>query len=212
MSFDEAVSSAMVSDALDAIGLRDCALSPNLMSLSAPGGVVGRAATVQFAPAGDVDPEEPYDAMIDFIDGLQEGDVAVVATTGNAASACWGELFSAAAKGGGAVGVITDGYARDLDRIRAVSFPVFAAGTRPVDFKGRMRVIERGGRVLIGGVVARPGDTVVADADGAVVVPAEALVDVQRIANERAGRESTVLAELLAGSDLREVWVRHGIL
>jgi 4-hydroxy-4-methyl-2-oxoglutarate aldolase len=172
MSFDDAASSAMVSDALDAVGVRNCALLPPLAPMSVPARVVGRAATVQFTPAGDPDPGEPHEAMIDFIDGLTADDVAVVATTGNAASACWGELFSAAAKGGGAVGVITDGYVRDLDKIRAVGFPVFAAGTRPVDFKGRMRVIERGGRVVVGGVVARPGDTIVADADGVVVVPA----------------------------------------
>lgn len=212
MSFDDAVTSAMVSDALDAVGIRDRAMDPAVMRLSGPTRIIGTAATIQFAPAGDVDPADPYGDMIDAIDGIAPGQVVVVATGGSEASAYWGELFSAAATGRRAAGVVTDGYLRDLDRIRALDFPAFAAGTRPVDFRGRMRVVERAGRIEVGGVVLDAGDTIVADSDGVVAVPARAMAEVARIANDRALRESTVLAELLSGAGLREVWERHGIL
>jgi regulator of RNase E activity RraA len=67
-------------------------------------------------------------------------------------------------------------------------------------------------KVKIGGVEIAPGDLVVADDDGVVVVPAAHEHTVISFARERARGESTVLQELLAGSTLRDVWTRHGIL
>ena len=102
MSFDEQVTTAMVSDSLDAAGRRGQVLPASIKPLIPNSRIVGRARTVQFAPAGDVDPARPYDDAIDFIDSLGPGDVAVVATAMSTVTAFWGELFSAAAIGRGA--------------------------------------------------------------------------------------------------------------
>ena len=93
-----------------------------------------------------------------------------------------------------------------------LGFPVFARSRRPIDFRGRMKLSESGGIVEIGGVTIAPGDLIVADDDGIVVIPAEQEELILDFARERAKGESSVLEELLEGSTLREVWTRHGIL
>ena len=147
-----------------------------------------------------------------FIDSLGAGSVALIATGGDDRTAYWGELFSAAAKGHGAAGAICDGPVRDVPRIRALGFDVFAAGSRPVDFRARMQVVSAGGTVRCGGVLVVPGDLVVGDDDGVVVVPASVESETLRRAVERASAERTVLAKLLGGASLREVWDRWHVL
>ena len=79
---------------------------PGILPLVKGSRLFGRASTVQFVPT-NVDSDRPYDDAISYIDALNTGDVAVLATGGNLSSAYWGELFSAAAIGRGAVGVVT---------------------------------------------------------------------------------------------------------
>ncbi|NUR84098.1 MAG: RraA family protein, partial [Nonomuraea sp.] len=138
--------------------------------------------------------------------------VIVVATGGSARSAYWGELFSAAAKGRGAAGMVCDGYARDRAKVLALDFPVFALGTRPIDYRARMRVVAVQEPVTCAGVRVVPGDLVVAEDDGIVAVPGTVEAEVVSAANARARAESDVLTDLLAGASLREVWQRHRIL
>jgi len=75
-----------------------------------------------------------------------------------------------------------------------------------------MKIVESHVPVKIGGVTFSPGDLVMADDDGVVVVPQEHEIAVVTFARERARGESTVLQELLGGATLREVWTKHGIL
>ncbi|WP_206681717.1 RraA family protein [Actinomadura sp. J1-007] len=139
-------------------------------------------------------------------------EVAVVATGDSARSAFWGELFSAAAIGRGAAGIVTDGCLRDSPKIAALGFPAFARGRRPLDYRARMRVVARAQPVVLGGVTIRPGELVMADDDGVAVVPASVEEQVLARARARVETESTVLEELLAGDGLRTVWERHGVL
>lgn len=209
---DSKIAVAMISDALDLIGHRNQTLNLKLHGVKPGLRAIGYARTARFVPTDELDPAKPYDAAIDFIDGTKPGDLIVIATDSSNASAFWGELFSAAAKGRAAAGMITDGNVRDVEKIRAVDFPAFARSTRPVDFKGRMVLDASDLEVSIGGVKIAPGDLVAADDDGVAVVPKDAIDQVLEAARARARAESVVLEELLAGSTLREVWTRHGIL
>ena len=112
----------------------------------------------------------------------------------------------------GAVGVITDGNLRDTPKIIGLGFPAFSPSRRPIDYRARMRVAETGTPVIVGGVTIEPGDLVLADDDGAVVIPRAAEDAVMALARARAHAESTVLNELLAGESLSTVWDRHHIL
>ena len=209
---DQGITAAMMSDACDRAGLRHQVLDASLSPLVPGSRLAGFARTCTFVPNPNPDPENPYDDAIDFIDGCTPNDVVCIATDNSDASAFWGELFSAAATGQGAVGLVTDGNVRDVEKIRAVNFPVFARSKRPIDFRGRMKLDRAHEPVSIGGVTITPGDLVVADEDGVVVVPREHIDEVVEYARERARGESTVLEELLAGATLRDVWTRHGIL
>lgn len=209
---DDRLSTAILSDSCDAVGLRHQVLLERLAPLVPGSRAIGRARTMRFAPAFEADADDPYREAIEAIDGLRAGQFAVIATDSNNDSAFWGELFSAAAIGAGAVGVLTDGNLRDTDRVAALGFPAFSRSRRPIDFRGRMRVVGQDVSVVVSGVRIDPGDLVMADDDGVVVVPCAHEDEVLALARERASRESTVLAELLAGESLRTVWNRHRVL
>ncbi len=196
---------------LDSLGLRDQVVGASLPPLSRGSYLAGPALTVRFAPC-EADSDDPYDDMIALIDSMDPGNVVVIAADGDQRAACWGELFSAAAKGRGAAGAVTDGCIRDTEKIESLDFPVFAAAHRPIDYRARMRIDTTREPVHLGGVLVRNGDVVVADGDGVVVVPAERWAEVQQLASRRRATESVVLDELLSGATLRQVWDTHRTL
>ena len=209
---DERLTTAILSDSCDAAGLRHQVLQQRLAPIVPGSRAMGRARTVRFAPSLADDSADPYRDAIDVIDGIRAGQMVVISTDESNDSAFWGELFSAAALGAGASGVITDGNLRDTDRIAALGFPAFSRSRRPIDFRARMRIVDVDVPVALGGVEILAGDLVMADDDGAVVVPRAREGDVLDLARRRAAQESTVLAELLSGASLRAVWDRHRVL
>jgi regulator of RNase E activity RraA len=212
LEVDLRVRSALVSDSLDLIGIRSNVMSRAVTPLVSSMKIMGYASTIEFVEGNEFDPQDPYGPAIDFLDSLQSGDVAIVATGHSTQSAFWGELFSTAAKGRGANGVVTDGPLRDTQEILPVGFSAFGIGTLPFDYKGRMKVSSVHSRVNCGGVEVNQGDLIVADNDGVAVVPASKIDEVITLANERARRESTVLKELLEGKSVRSVWDKHRVL
>ena len=211
VELDVGVSTPQLSDALDAGGWRDQVMDGAIVPLVIGTRAIGRAATVRFAPV-EHDTDEPYDAAMSFIDELEPGSIAVIASGGASRTAFWGELFTAAAIGRGAAAVVCDGYVRDTPKVRALGFPVFARGTRPIDFRARMEITATNKPVECGGVRVSPGDLLLADDDGIVVVPRDAETDALTRANERARRESAVLEELQGGATLHSVWERYRVL
>jgi 4-hydroxy-4-methyl-2-oxoglutarate aldolase len=206
------VRAALISDSLDAAGISNMIMRKGILPIDLRASVFGRAKTIQFSPSNEYDDADPYGDAINFLDNLQHGDVAIVATGDSDRSAFWGELFSAAAKGRGAHGVICDGPVRDTAQILNLDFPVFADGTLPLDYKGRMRVTATHQPVNCGGVMVRNGDLVLGDRDGIAVIPSEKVNEVLSRANFRASIESNVLSDLLAGNSVREVWDKYRVL
>jgi regulator of RNase E activity RraA len=209
---DERLTTPMLSDSLDAAGRRNQVLEARLAPVVAGSRAFGRAWTIAFEPTDEDTPGDPYGAAIDYISGIRPGELAVIGTNASNDSAFWGELFSAAALGAGACGVITDGNLRDTPKIAGLGFPAFSTSRRPIDYRARMRVMSTGEPVVLGGVEIATGDLVLADDDGVVVVPRQVEARVLDLARARLAGETTVLAELLAGETLRAVWDRHGIL
>jgi len=205
-----ALTAAILADSLDAIGLRDQVCLPGLVELTLADRVLGRASTIRFAPTEE-DTEDPYGEAAAFIDSLQPGEVPIV-SAGDDRTAYWGELFSAAAMGRGAAGTLVDGPVRDVAKVIELTYPVFSVGRRPVDFRARMRVVDRYRPVRVAGVVVGQGDLVLADADGVVVVPGRVEAEVLGRALDRARDEGQVRDALLAGARLDVVWQRWGVL
>jgi regulator of RNase E activity RraA len=203
--------SALLADALDALGLRAQCLRPGLAPLDPSSRIAGRALTVALAPARAV-PDEPYRGLLAMLGAVRPGDVVVVATGRSDAAAVWGELTSSSCVARGAAGLVTDGLCRDVEQVRALGFPVFARGTSPLDVDGRLDFGPHGVPVEVDGVAIAPGDLVVADVDGVVVVPAGVAPDVLRRAGEKAGREEELRLAVLGGEPIGEAFRRLRVL
>jgi 4-hydroxy-4-methyl-2-oxoglutarate aldolase len=204
---------AAVCDVLDGLGFTHQAMHQRLRPLDPENCTfVGRARTIQWMEANYVLPEDPYGLEIEVIDSLQPGQVVVHSTDYSWTNALWGELMSTVAQRNGVTGCICDGSIRDCRRIQNLRFPVFHAGVRPVDSKGRGRVMACDVPVRCGEVLVNPGELVFADPDGIVAIPLEIEDKVKRLASEKARKENTSREELLAGRTLREVFDKYGVL
>ena len=202
---------AVVSDALDELGYRDRAMNESLRPLVRDWCFAGWARTIL---AMDVHHEtpDPYVKEIEAVDSILPGEVVVVATGRSTRNAPWGELLSTAAVARGARGAVVDGLIRDVKKIETMGFPIFAAGIKLVDSRGRGLVTEYNVAVDCGEVLVAPRDLVFADYDGIVVVPAAMVQDVIRLATEKVSRENHTRAELKEGAYLRDVYKKYGVL
>jgi 4-hydroxy-4-methyl-2-oxoglutarate aldolase len=209
---------AVVSDVLDSLGLMHQSLRPFVRPLDEALVVFGRARTGRYErvvmPSGKPrGTENPYELEMDLIDSLRPGEVAVLACGGpTEVIAPWGELLSTAARARRAAGCVTDGLVRDVARIRGMNFPVFHGGIGPLDTKNRAEMVEKDVTVAVAGVAVTPGDWILGDADGVIVIPADRSEQVFRAALEKIAAEDTTRAELEAGQPLRAVFARHGVL
>lgn len=204
---------AVLSDCLDAAGYRNQALAARIRPLDDSLVLCGRARTGLY---GDVyearEGENPYELEIRLIDDLRAGEVPVFACGTSGRIAPWGELLSTAARARGAAGAVMDGMTRDVRAIRAMSFPVFAAGIGPLDSKGRGKVVAIDVPVEVAGARVEPGDLVFGDADGVVVIPKSAEEAVIAAALAKVQGENETRDALARGEKLADVFRRHGIL
>ena len=206
---------AVVCDILDSLGYRRQAMHQRLRPLLPSYrecGFVGRARTIQWMEANYVVEADPYGLEIDVMDSLRSGDVVIHSSDYSGTNAPWGELMSTVAKSRGAVGCVCDSQVRDCVRIIEMGFPVYTAGIRPLDSKGRARVMAYDVPVMCGEVLVNPGELVFADYDGIVVIPKEAEREVVERAGEKVGKESLSRRDLAAGKTLREVFQTYGVL
>jgi 5-oxopent-3-ene-1,2,5-tricarboxylate decarboxylase/2-hydroxyhepta-2,4-diene-1,7-dioate isomerase len=150
-----------------------------LHALTVPRRIAGKARTLRFLPLRE-DVKPPRKGINrHLIDTLDAGDVLVIDAAGNLEGAVLGDMLAARACARGAAGAVADGVIRDVDGIREIGLPVWARGTHPDSNARALLAWETDVPIGCGGVLVRPGDYVVADTDGAVVVPpqhAEALL------------------------------------
>ncbi|MFN7996656.1 MAG: RraA family protein [Bryobacteraceae bacterium] len=202
---------AVIADSLDELGYHNQAMNERLRPLFPDCCFAGWARTISCVDIFHV-PENTYAKEIEAVDSLLSGEVAVVSTVNSQRNAPWGELLSTAARARGARGAVVDGLVRDVKKIEELGFPVFAAGIKPVDSKGRGIVIDYNVPVDCGGVLVSPGDLVFADYDGVMVIPAEVLPETIRMATDKVQRENHTREELMAGAYLRDVYEKYGVL
>ncbi|MEP6947634.1 MAG: RraA family protein [Ginsengibacter sp.] len=203
---------AAVCDILDEMGYRNQAMHQRLRPLLPDMnncGFIGRARTLDWIETDVIIEDNPYDLEIEAMDSLNAGDVVVHSTDSNGTNAPWGELMSTIAKRKGVTGCVCDSQVRDCIRIIEMNFPVYYAGIRPLDSKGRGLVIAYDVPVQCGDVLVTPGDLIYADFDGIVVVPKAIELEVLRLANEKVHNENHSRRELLEGKSLREVYEKY---
>lgn len=205
------------------LGVLDtCALSDTLESLGRSGAIngiaprwdcgriAGPARTVRLRrlDPGEKPPAGPH-LGARAIEAAEPGDVIVVAHDARDDSAGWGGLLSAAAGLRGVAGCIVDGACRDIDDAVELGFPLFARSATSRTARGRTAEEATDVPVLVGGVWLRPGDYVVADRSGVVVVPADIAVEVAGRGERMADEEREMLARLRAGTPATQVLGRR---
>jgi regulator of RNase E activity RraA len=133
-----------------------------------------------------------------MLGSIHPGDVLVVQPNDGVSSHI-GELTSETAKYRGARGAVIDGGARDTQYIENLCFPVFARYRTPRDIFGRWRLNDFNVPIQIGGTTVRPGDFVVGDRDGVLIIPVEIAAEVIGKAEEVIRTENLVRKAILQG-------------
>ncbi|MES1169756.1 MAG: RraA family protein [Leifsonia sp.] len=213
-SLDEVTSrlyTAVLSDVLDSVGCTGQVAEPGLRPLSPDMRLAGYARTARAVSVSST-PQAPYAKLLEAIDGMSGDDVLVLALQPSSQSAIFGGLLATAVNVAGARGVVVDGYARDASEIQHIGLPTFAKGLMPLDSAGRDEVVEVEEAVALGGVLVHPGDLIVADLDGVVVVPSALEQTVLRLAFEKVAGEGEVRHALRGGMPTAEAFAKYGIL
>jgi 4-hydroxy-4-methyl-2-oxoglutarate aldolase len=203
------VAVASVADAVDKVcgkrGYMDASIKPRINDKR----VVGPAATVLEAATDEFLP--PQHAL-DLIDEAPRGSVIVISIAGGEPNvAVWGGLMTAGAVANDHAGAILDGGVRDLGEIRRdYDFPVYARDVSPGTTLGRFKTVASQVPVEVGGIVVHPGDIIVADIDGVVVVPHGQASEVLAMAIEIDARELEQARLIIAEKSLRTGLAKYG--
>jgi regulator of RNase E activity RraA len=210
-----------VADTLDDLGFMNQTLESGFMPIIPDAVVAGPAYTIEEARTkkskrlSDYDPGFVANALTLLFDNMQRGQVIVINTNGFYGAGAFGELMATTAKFyGGVKAAVVDGPIRDIGRILEISFPVWARGNIPTDSIGRVDLVGVGQPIFCGGVRVNPGDIVMADRDGVVVIPVSEvdLVEVVEKAEEIVAAERRSRQEIREGSSLLDVYKKYGKL
>ena len=196
------LSTTNVSDALDALGYRGATYGIRPIYEGA-GKIAGSAVTVKMTAAGET--KGKVHLGIRAIEAAQAGDVVVVDNGGRLDTSCWGGILANGALLKGISGVVIDGACRDVDDYVELGFPVYARGSVVATARGRIMEESTNGMIQFGGVQVRPGDGVLADRSGVVIIPAEHLEEVIARAEALFRKEEDMVADLRGGMGSLEV-------
>jgi regulator of RNase E activity RraA len=207
------VDTANVADVLDTLGYLDCGLAQEFSPYPAHGGrLAGWAYTIrgQMTPY----PQGGDAAKMEACHGISEGEISV--WSGDGEGICYfGELIALGMKERGCVGALVDGGIRDVRWIGEHGFPVYARYRTPVQSIGRWKVTDRQVPIYLRGatstyVQVRPGDFILADEDGAIVIPMDVVEQVLIEAEKLTDTERQIRGELAKGLTLAQALEQYG--
>ena len=200
----EQLDTASLSDALDSLGI-----SGGLLGIHAqvPGTrCVGLAYTVQYEALSDA---SGFKGAANYIDQVPAG--AIVVSSNNARLDCtvWGDIMTHFALAKGIKGTLIDGAARDIDTVTRLKYPLFSRGRFMQSAKNRARLKAVQVPLEISGVTVNPGDILVCDASGCLVIPAAHAEEVVRRAKAVEATERDIIQAISSGSSLEQARQRH---
>ena len=203
-----AVATASVADAVEQAtgrrGYMDQTIKPRINDRK----IAGPAVTILEGPTDEAVP--PQHAL-DAIDESPAGSVIVISINGEANVAIWGGLMTAGAVANGHEAAVLDGAVRDLTEIRRdFDFPVFSRSVSPGSTVGRYKTLSRNEPVRVGDILVHPGDIVVGDIDGVVIVPRQHAEAVLALAQQIDAREAEQARLILEAKSLRDGLAKYG--
>ncbi len=201
------LSSCVFSDLTKELGL-NCTLPAELKPVAGRR-MLGRAKTLQITalPAGDTRETGAWKGIYDGLNSyafIRNGDVIVVDTE-VPDRAYFGELNAHLAMRAGAVGVLVNGYTRDVEAVRPLDLPVFARGVWANDIKYEGTASAMNATIHIGGVTVRNNDVIFADADGVVAIPAEMWEEILKKSLDVIVNESRIRLNAALGRPVSEL-------
>lgn len=201
---------AVIGDILDAMGRTRQFLPPEIRPLLPQMKLAGRAMP---AVVSDVygPQKKPFGYLTEALDQLEPGEIYLAPRVSHPV-AIWGEILTATSQQRGALGAVVDGYHRDTAQVLTRDFPVFSWGSFAQDSSVRTIVADYRVAVEIGGVRITPGDLIVGDIDGVLVVPREIESEVIEAALEKASTENVVCRAIDNGMSATEAFARYGVL
>ena len=161
--------------------------------------MAGPAYTVRYVPVGEL-----KGTVGDYIDSVQPGDVIVLDNNGRTDCTVWGDILTVLAKRKGISGTVIDGVCRDVPNIIKEQYPIFTRGRFMMTGKDRVMVDAENATVSIGKRQVKPGDILVGDDSGVVVVPRERAEEVLRLAQEIEEAENRIEEALRQGLSIKE--------
>lgn len=201
------LSTTIVSDALDGIGIRNNAVAGVRPVWKCPA-IVGPAVTVRNIPAG-TGTQKHHGGFVTS-QRSNPGDVIVVGNDGDIENNGWGELVAWAAKMKGVQGTVVDGAVRDIDAFEAMGYPVYAKGVVPRTARGRLIQDAINVRIRFCNAQVNPGDLVFADCNGIVFIPPEKVLEILEAAEDLHRKEAAMIEQIKAGMDPIEVGSKGG--
>lgn len=196
-------STPTLSDALDRLGI--AGQVEGIYPADRGSRLAGRAFTVLYQP---IDVEGG--TVGDYIDDVSPGSVVVLDNGGRLDVTVWGDILTLVAQRRGLGGTAIHGICRDSDRALELGYPLFSRSHWMRTGKDRVKVAGVQVPVVLGNVRVRPGDVVIGDTDGLVVVPAGLEAEVLAVATEIERAEEAIRQEVLHGTPLREARQRAG--
>jgi len=200
--------------------LDTCAVSDALDSLTLKGAtwgvrpqwqcprIVGRAVTMKIKPTGLQQLTQHLGTAP--IEAAKPGDIIVIDNGGKLEFSCWGGLLALSAKLKGLSGVVIDGASRDIDEARELNFPVYARGAVPMTARGRVMQESFNQEIQFAGVQCHPGDLVIADGSGVVIIPKEKENEVVAAAEAIYQKEQEMADGIRKGYSGREMLEKLG--
>ncbi|MCT1367002.1 fumarylacetoacetate hydrolase family protein [Kocuria sp. HSID16901] len=164
--------------------------------------LVGVAKTLRFVPAREDLFKKfggGYNAQKQAFDSVQPGEVIVIEARGEAGSGTLGDILALRARSNGAAGVVTDGGVRDSAAVREIGLPVFSTAAHPAVLGRKHVPWESDVAVACGNATVVPGDVIVGDDDGVIVIPRESLEEVLNAAEAKEIQDAWVAERVAEG-------------
>ncbi|MBI1762282.1 MAG: ribonuclease activity regulator RraA [Acidobacteria bacterium] len=197
-----AVSTATISYQLAARGFGNTFMA-GLAPLRPDLRLCGRAVTLRYIPVrADLlkQKNDETNAQRQLIESIGAGEVMVIDARGTMASASIGNILSTRVQARGAAGIVTDGCFRDYPAIQAMDFPTYARGRHAAVNSTALLPIDINLPIGCGGVAVVPGDVIVGDAEGVIVIPYDIVEEVAADAAEQEQVEDYILQKIRGGA------------